>query len=308
MTTASTSLTWYLNQAGRYPLLTPSQELTLGRQVREWQDHVNAGSDPPPNVIRRGQRARDRFVRANLRLVVTIAGRYRSVPSQYSDDLIQAGNLGLIRAVERFDPARGYKFSTYAYWWIRQAINTWVETYTRTIRLPSNHPSQWGKLIEARQRLDLLLGRSPSLEELAEALGWSIEMVSLVLSRPAATASLDTTCRPDLDDCPNLIDSISAGSLDPLEALHDAHQVERINELLTSLTPNERLILEELYLSPAPLTLNQIARRHGLTRDRARSIERLALFRLRQLIHGTSAPPPPVQECTYGAQLTLFAA
>ena len=105
MTTASTGLTWYLNQAGRYPLLTPSQELTLGRQVRDWQDHA----DPPHDVVRRGQRARDRFVRANLRLVVAVAGRYRSVPSQYSDDLIQAGNLGLIRAVERFDPARGYK-------------------------------------------------------------------------------------------------------------------------------------------------------------------------------------------------------
>ena len=304
MTTASTGLTWYLNQAGRYPLLTPSQELTLGRQVRDWQDHA----DPPHDVVRRGQRARDRFVRANLRLVVAVAGRYRSVPSQYSDDLIQAGNLGLIRAVERFDPARGYKFSTYAYWWIRQAINAWVETHTRTIRLPSNHPSQWGKLTEARQQLDLLLGRSPSREELAEALGWSVDQVALVLSRPAATASLDTTCRPDLDDCPNLIDSISAGSPDPLESLHDAHQVEQISELLSRLTPNERLIMEELYLSPAPLTLSQVARRQGLTRDRARSIERSALFRLRLLLQGASATPPPVQECTYGAQLTLFVA
>jgi RNA polymerase primary sigma factor len=140
---ASSNQSWWLDSIGRIPLLSPAEEIELGTAIQRWQQHP----DPcPPGIRRRGQRARDRFVSANLRLVVAYISKrcHRLTRSFDREDLTQAGNMGLITAAERFDPAKGYRFSTYAYWWIRQAINRWVDQHGRP-RQPLPASSEAGR-------------------------------------------------------------------------------------------------------------------------------------------------------------------
>ena len=142
---------FWLSQAGRQPLLTAAEEIHLGSLIRAWQDWEPSAADAPLSVRRRGLRARDRMVGANLRLVAHIAGRSRGrlgvvVADADLPDLFQAGAIGLQRGAELFDPARGYKFSTYAYWWIRQGISRWADSHGRTIRVPTTHSSTAAKL------------------------------------------------------------------------------------------------------------------------------------------------------------------
>ena len=134
---AQSSVDRWLENAGRQPLLTPAGELHLGALVREWQDWAGGPAEAPPAVARRGLKARDRIVQSNLRLVAHIVDRYPRPPQLSFEDALQAGAVGLVRAAEKFDPARGYKFSTYAYWWIKQAIGR-EDDHSSTIRLPSN--------------------------------------------------------------------------------------------------------------------------------------------------------------------------
>jgi RNA polymerase primary sigma factor len=145
---SSAGLGWWLDQIGRIPLLTPAQEIELGTAVQAWINHPGFPNDCPPGIRRRGQRAKDRFVNANLRLAVSYISKHcnRLAKDHSIDDLVQAANIGLIRAVERFDPARGYRFSTYAYWWIRQSVNHYADTQSRTIAIPGSHSQHLSKL------------------------------------------------------------------------------------------------------------------------------------------------------------------
>ncbi len=132
---------WWLDQIGRYPLLTPAQEIELGTAVQAWLQHSDGPERCPPSIRRRGNRAREQIVRCNLRLAVSYVTKrcQRLMRSHSQDDLIQAANEGIISAVEKFDPTRGYRFSTYAYWWIRQAVNRWVDRYSRAVTIPVLH-------------------------------------------------------------------------------------------------------------------------------------------------------------------------
>jgi RNA polymerase primary sigma factor len=164
----------YLLSLNACPLLTPEQELALGRRVARWVE-LRELPEPTPEqqrAIRSGLRAREHFIRANLRLVVSVAKKY-AVCRKHLDmlDLIQEGNIGLAKAVERFDPARGYKFSTYAFWWIRQSITKAIQTGDRAIRLPAKTHDALIRAEPMRRRLAQSLGRMPSPAELAEALG-----------------------------------------------------------------------------------------------------------------------------------------
>lgn len=296
-------MSWWRDQAGRYPLLSPSQETILGRTVREWLDHP----DPvPPALYRRGMRARDRFIRANLRLVVSFADRYRSVPQQYQDDLIQAGNLGLMRAVERFDPARGYKFSTYAYWWIRQGIHSFLEQHGRCIRLPTTHSAQYTKISTAVLELQATFGRRPTRHELADHLGWSVQAVERISTRPVATLSLDQTSI-SCDD--GVIADAIADPAGPLMAtIESADQLEQLLKAINQLEPRAQRIIIDQFLSSTPSTIPQLAKLEGVNRETVRQIIGRSLRRLRFIINGASesTKPPTCEPVEDGVQLGLF--
>lgn len=296
-------MSWWHDQAGRFPLLTPTQETLLGRQVREWLDHP----DPvPPAVERRGKRARERFVRANLKLVISFAEKYRSVPRQYEDDLIQAGNMGLIKAVERFDPARGYKFSTYAYWWIRQGIHAFLEHHGRCIRLPTTHSAQYTKIQTAILDLTAQLNRKPSRREIADHLGWTVETLERISTRPVATLSLD---QPNLSSDDSVISDAIA---DPAGALMDGvESAEELDQLLAAicmLDSRAQRIMIDQFLSPVPSTVHQLARAEKVTRDTIRAIVNRSILQLRQILMGQlqTTEPPTCEPVEDGEQLVLF--
>ena len=194
-----TDLSWWLDQVGRRPVLSPAQEIQLGTAVQAWREHPDGPDDCPPRIRRIGMRARDRFVEANLRLVVHWVSTHchRSAKATSVEDLIQAANLGLITAVERYDPARGYRFSTYAYWWIRQAVQSFCDKHGRAVAIPAQHQQHMARLRPMRQRLERDLGRSPTRQELAEALGLSLAVLDAVLENSRSIASLDVVIDPE---------------------------------------------------------------------------------------------------------------
>lgn len=295
---------WWHDQAGRYCLLTPAQEIHLGQQVRAWLDHP---PPVPPAIERRGLRARDRFVRANLRLVLNFCERYRSVPSQYQDDLVQAGNLGLMRAVEKFDPARGYKFSTYAYWWIRQGIHSFLEHYGRSIRLPTTHAAQHSKLQKAMLDLTAEQNRPPSRHELAERLGWSVDTIQRILNRPAARTSLDAPSR--FCDGATVAEAVADPAADLMAQVASAEQLETVLAAIATLSPLAQRLVTDQYLSPEPMTLQQLAKLEGIDRATVRATLQRALLQLRRVLEGGVVPAvtlPTEPPAEYGPQLALW--
>jgi RNA polymerase primary sigma factor len=187
---SSSGTGWWLDQIGRIPLLTPAEEIELGTAIQTWRNHP----DPcPPGLRRRGERARERFIRANLRLSVAWVTKrcHRLAKHGAVDDLIQAANEGLMRAVERFDPTLGYRFSTYAYWWIRQSVNRWIDLHGRAVAIPGSHSQQIGKLSIITRELSDRLNRHPTREELAEEMGISMRVLADLLMNAKPIHSLD---------------------------------------------------------------------------------------------------------------------
>jgi RNA polymerase primary sigma factor len=248
-------------------------------------------------------------VRANLRLVLSFSERYRSVPSQYHDDLIQAGNLGLMRAVEKFDPARGYKFSTYAYWWIRQGINSFLEQHGRCIRLPTTHSAQYTKVSTAILELQSQLGRRPTRQEVADHLDWKPEAIERITSRPVATLSLDQQNISSPDG--GVIADVMADPAEPLlEQLESADQLEQILAAIDLLEPHARRILIDQFLSATPSTVAELARAEGMKRGTVERIIHRSLNMLRIILAGGSPylQPPTCEPVEQGTQLALFGA
>lgn len=292
---------WWHDQAGRFPLLTAAEEITLGQQVQRWLNHP----DPvPPAVRRRGQRARDRFIHCNLRLVLSCADRYRSVPPSLHDDMVQAGNIGLMRAVEKFDPARGYKFSTYAYWWIRQGINGFLQRDGRAIRLPTTHSAQYSRLATAAESLNVTLGRAPTRDEVASESGLTVETIERVLARPILTASLDSP-NPRCDGA-LLGDALPAAGVDLLEQVATVDEHDRLLAAIAQLDPIAQRIITDQFLSPHPTSQQQLAKLENISRDQVRSVINRSLQRLRLILRGSPTPAPPQPKpLTFGAQIPL---
>ena len=280
---------WYSQQIKRVPLLTPAEEITLGTTVQEWLNHPDGPEQAPSRLQRRGRRAQNRMVEANLRLVVSVANKYsRQVPSAEYMDLVQAGNIGLVRAVEKFDPTRGYKFSTYAYWWIRQGVSRYIETQARVIRLPSSVMQKLNDVATATRRLSVELDRTPSKAEVAAALEITPAELEQLLSRGQACLSLDAKARGD-DTLSNLGDLIpDPNGVDNDEALEQIADEQTTQELLTGLnelTERQRFMIEgTVGINQDPQSISALARQLGIQPGQASKLLKEAKLRLRWLI------------------------
>ena len=190
MSQNDSSLKEYLREIARYPLLSPEQEIQLGRQIARMQQ-----PDCSNHELRQGQRARDRFIQSNLKLVVNIAKKYdgRQRKAMMLLDLIQEGNIGLARAVDMFDPSRGYRFTTYAYWWIKQAIHRAIANNDNMIRMPSSLHEKIIRITKIRNRLISELNRVPTSQEIADELGITLDEMMTAIERNQSTPSLDAT-------------------------------------------------------------------------------------------------------------------
>jgi len=281
-------MTWYLASIGREPLLTPAEEIELGNQVQAMMQLLEEkNEDPTPHerkIIKIGRRSKERMMKANLRLVVSVAKTYQGKGLELLD-LIQEGSLGLERAVEKFDPTRGYKFSTYAFWWIRQSMTRAIACQSRTIRLPV-HLSERLTTIR-RVSLDLAhkLGAMPSRQEIAEAIDMPIEELDSLLRQSLTTSSLDAPIHAE-EGRSFLGDLIADGSSEePLEQVERGIHQEQLGRWLGHLTEQEREVLALRFGLDGHErhTLAEIGRQLEVSRERVRQVELKALRKLRNL-------------------------
>jgi RNA polymerase primary sigma factor len=263
--TTTDALQLFLREAGRHQLLTAAQEVELAKKIE-------AGD----------MAAKTRMIQANLRLVVSIAKNYRNQGLPFLD-LIQEGTLGLIRAVEKFDWRRGYKFSTYATWWIRQAVARALADKSRTIRMPVHIVERLQKMTRAERTLWMELGREPTLEEIAEEASLPIEHAREVRAAARTSASLDQPIG-DTDDA-TFGDFVAGDDPLPEESVEGALRSQALAISLQALEERERqvLILRYGLIDEEPKTLEEIGKRLGLTRERVRQVEIDALRRLANL-------------------------
>jgi RNA polymerase primary sigma factor len=257
------ALQLFLNEIGRYPLLSAAQEVELAKRIE-----------------RGDERAKRRMINSNLRLVVSIAKRYRGHGLSLLD-LIQEGVLGLIRGVEKFDWRRGYKFSTYATWWIRQAMQRAVANQSRTIRVPVHVSDRERNVGRMQAQLAASLGRAPSDQEVADALRIPLEHVLEVRRAPRAVASLEQPV--GAGDGVELGELIESDVAEPAEEVHVNLRDEALHRAISMLPEREQRVIRLRYgidREEGPLTLEAIGRKLGLTRERVRQIEADALERL----------------------------
>jgi RNA polymerase primary sigma factor len=264
-------LTLFMNAAGRYPLLTAADEVALAKRVE-----------------RGDVSAKERMINSNLRLVVSIAKRYQGHGLPLLD-LVQEGVIGLNRAVEKFDWRRGYKFSTYATWWIRQACQRAVSNQSATIRVPTHVHERRVKLARARQRLEVERGGVPSVEELAEATGLELQHVEEALGAAEAGVSLNQAIGSEGDgELADLFADPSA--VDPAEEAADSLRRRSVREALRRLPDRERRLLELRFgFAGESASLEAIGRELGVSRERVRQIEQDALAHLEHELEGVVA-------------------
>jgi RNA polymerase primary sigma factor len=284
----SDAMNRYLAVIAREPLLTPAEEIELGHQVQAMtrlrQEESDSLGHEQRRILRSGLRARNRMLRANLRLVVSVARKYQCRGLELLD-LIQEGNLGLERAVEKFDPSRGYKFSTYAFWWIRQSMNRALATQSRTIRLPVHLNERLAVIRKVCKELSQRGEGTPSRRQIAMAMNLSLDELETLLRLEQATSSLDAPAGRDQEGG-TLLDLLADhGQEEPLAQIERRLSEERVDQLLSQLTEEEREILSMRFglRGQQTLTLAEIGKQVGVSRERVRQLESRALRRLRTL-------------------------
>jgi RNA polymerase nonessential primary-like sigma factor len=298
------SLRSYLHDIGRVPLLSHEQEITLGRQVQDLMAledlrqelRLRSGDQDPsdaklsaeaglnPAQLRRrlqlGRRAKERMVAANLRLVVSVAKKYTRRNMELLD-LIQEGTIGLVRGVEKFDPTRGYKFSTYAYWWIRQGITRAIAEKSRSIRLPIHITESLNKLKKGQRELSQELGRTPTISELALAVDMPEDEVKDLLCRARQPLSLETKVGDSEDT--ELLDLLASDMVGPSDVVDGECLRNDLEGLVAQLPELQGKVLRLRYGigGGEPMSLTSIARNLGMSRDKTRNLERRALEGIR---------------------------
>ena len=290
---SSDPVSWYLATIGRIPLLTPAEEIELGNQVQAMMALTEDGSREFEEVelttaqrrlLRIGRRAKERMMKANLRLVVSVAKKYQGKGLELLD-LIQEGSLGLERAVEKFDPTRGYKFSTYAFWWIRQSMTRAIACQSRTIRLPVHLSERLTTIRKVSLDLAHKLGAMPSRVEIAEAMDIPLDELDSLLRQALTTSSLDAPVNGE-EGRSFLGDLIADSSLDePLEIVEQRIHHEQLGRWLSHLSEQEQHVLRMRFglEGNERHTLAEIGRLMEVSRERVRQVELKALRKLRNL-------------------------
>ena len=285
------SISLYLKEIGRIPLLTAEQEVSLAKRMeagRDTKKRLSKNRDLSHQervelsaIVRDGKSAQEHLIKANSRLVVSVAKKYvgRGVPFL---DLIQEGNIGLIRAVNKFDYRRGYKFSTYATWWIRQAVTRAIADQGRTIRVPVHMYEQINRLARVSRQLVQELGRDPTVEEIAGELGVSPKKVERTIKVSQRPLSLEMPVGEEDDSfLGDFIEDSDAPS--PTDQASQQLLRDQIDDIFVSLTPREVRILQLRFglVDGYSYTLEEVGKKFGVTRERIRQIEAQALGRLR---------------------------
>lgn len=294
----------YLHEIGRVPLLTHEQEIVFGKQVQqmmslleikeklaetldrqptetEWAEATQLAETDLRQIVRLGTRAKQKMIEANLRLVVAIAKKYQKRNLEFLD-LIQEGTLGLERGVEKFDPTRGYKFSTYAYWWIRQAITRAIAQQARTIRLPIHITEKLNKIKKVQRELTQQLGHSPTPVEIAKALELEPAQIREFLIMARQPVSLDLKVGDNQDT--ELQDLLEDEGASPETYTVQESLRQDLEGLLSELTPQQREVLTLRFgLNDGnELSLAKVGQRMNISRERVRQLERQALDHLRR--------------------------
>ena len=285
----------YLKEIGKVPLLTADEEVTLATsmsegnlakerlaEIEENNEHISAEEQAElETLVKQGENSKQKLAEANLRLVVSIAKRYVGRGMLFLD-LIQEGNLGLIKAVEKFDYTKGYKFSTYATWWIRQAITRAIADQARTIRIPVHMVETINKVIRVSRQLLQELGHDPSAEEISEEMGMPVDKVREILKIAQEPVSLETPIGEEEDS--HLGDFIpDEGASEPSEAASFTLLKEQLVDVLSTLTPREEKVLKLRFgiEDGRTRTLEEVGKEFNVTRERIRQIEAKALRKLR---------------------------
>ena len=281
------TIDYLLEQAGRHPLLTPQQEIELGRQIRAWQDHEGGPDAAPPLVQRRGRRALDKFLSCNLRLAHYVARRYAN-RGVAMEDLFQAAAEGLLAAYKRFKPALGYRSSSYAVWWAQQACQVIVAQQGNGLRLPTTVSEQLRKISHVTNLLSIQLGREPTTEEIEQAAGLRDGQLLELREggRRAHVLSLDVELKEFSSSCQGsatLMDYAATDS-NPVAALERQELRQLIRELVDTsgaLAPQQRVLIQCRYLSDNPPSIARLASELHMNRETLRRAEKAALRVLR---------------------------